>query len=694
MAIAIDWDTRVISVPKADMALIQSTPIEVRELDINAFRLALKDLEDDDDGVVFIHTHNHNPPVAVGGIELARVVEIINGYTVTFEDGAYIVNLAGANSNISDRVNPNNVSIRTANSAGLLQSREIEQAAFDGCVTIDAALGTAGTLYPIGTNAHPVNNLADAQLIAVNRGIERLCVQGTLAIGAGEVVSGYQIHGTGATLNAVETQITFSAGASASNTSYKDLRVDGVLAGESLFEGCVIGSISNAHCVYRSCALVGPMIAPASIGPTHVKMFEGCYSSYGEFTLDQNGSQLKYIFQNFLGRIKFINGTHAGAIAQINLKGGTVTIDSSCTAGTYVITGQGTVINNSTGTALVDAAALPTESADGLKHTIESLRQTHQAFGQRFFVDPENGRDTNAGTTATTAFATFAAALAACVSGRGDTIILLAPAAGVGNIAEQVLIDKEDIHVRGPGRGFQFQPAAPLGGPVITVTANNCSLAGFVVRAPAGSTVDDVLHVEGKFFKGEKLYLVGPGLGVGTSSGFVIRGGDYHELINCESEKYGGDAFKTVDAGLPSGSPREISIKGGNYYLASGAGLNFTSNTGAAVGASTRLNRVLGVNIHDNGVGIAVDANATGTTIDGETMLHSNGVDIQDASPGLYQQTTGGLTALQSAMLAELHKIHGLLDGSPLVVTSTARQAGGVEQTISTVGDTVTVTRT
>jgi hypothetical protein len=53
----------------------------------------------------------------------------------------------------------------------------------------------------------------------------------------------------------------------------------------------------------------------------------------------------------------------------------------------------------------------------------------------------------------------------------------------------------------------------------------------------------------------------------------------------------------------------------------------------------------------------------------------------------------GGLTVEQATQLAELHKIHGLLAGSPLVVTPTARAAGSVSQTITEVGDTVTVER-
>ena len=111
MAISVDWPTGVITVPKADTTLIQSTPTEIRQLNLDTFRLTLKDLEDDPAGMPWPNTHNHNTSVTVGGVVLARVVEIINGYTVTFEDGQYAVNLVGANSNVGDVVNVNLVSV-------------------------------------------------------------------------------------------------------------------------------------------------------------------------------------------------------------------------------------------------------------------------------------------------------------------------------------------------------------------------------------------------------------------------------------------------------------------------------------------------------------------------------------------------------------------------------------------------------
>ena len=121
MAISVTWGTKVINIPKADMTLIQSSPFEIRELNIDTFRLVLKDLEDDADGMTFEDTHRNIAPITVGALTLGRVIEIINGYTITFENLPYGVNVVGGNSNIADKVNRNQVSVYSFNSAGLVQ---------------------------------------------------------------------------------------------------------------------------------------------------------------------------------------------------------------------------------------------------------------------------------------------------------------------------------------------------------------------------------------------------------------------------------------------------------------------------------------------------------------------------------------------------------------------------------------------
>lgn len=129
MPVTIDWGTRVINVDRAYMTLVQTVPYDVYELDLDVFRLTLRDLEDDLEGMPHPTTHDHVAPINAGGVLLARVVSFVNGYTVTFEDvypTLYAVSVVGGNSNIADVLNLNCVSVRTANSAGLVETNLAE----------------------------------------------------------------------------------------------------------------------------------------------------------------------------------------------------------------------------------------------------------------------------------------------------------------------------------------------------------------------------------------------------------------------------------------------------------------------------------------------------------------------------------------------------------------------------------------
>jgi hypothetical protein len=118
--ISIDWATKVISIEQSDLTLVSGT---LYELDVDAFRLELKDLEDSEEGMPFPTTHNHNTEVTLSGVTYARTFEIINGYTVQFEDTGtpYTVRCVGANHNLGDVTTFNGeVSLIIGNSAGLI----------------------------------------------------------------------------------------------------------------------------------------------------------------------------------------------------------------------------------------------------------------------------------------------------------------------------------------------------------------------------------------------------------------------------------------------------------------------------------------------------------------------------------------------------------------------------------------------
>ena len=115
MALSVNPATRVITVPKADLTFLSGT---LYQHDTNAFRLELKAYEESAQGIALPRTHLHNTTVTISGIDYIRSIQIINGYTVTYEDGQYAVNLIASNNNILDVANRNQVSIAPSNSAG------------------------------------------------------------------------------------------------------------------------------------------------------------------------------------------------------------------------------------------------------------------------------------------------------------------------------------------------------------------------------------------------------------------------------------------------------------------------------------------------------------------------------------------------------------------------------------------------
>lgn len=120
MTISINWATKVITVPQADLTFISGSTYE---LDVEDFRLWLKDIEDSETGMAFLDTHRRNAPVTLAGATYAQTFEIINGYTVLFQDVGtpYTVRCVGANHNIGDVKVVNQVSLIIGNSAGLIE---------------------------------------------------------------------------------------------------------------------------------------------------------------------------------------------------------------------------------------------------------------------------------------------------------------------------------------------------------------------------------------------------------------------------------------------------------------------------------------------------------------------------------------------------------------------------------------------
>jgi hypothetical protein len=109
------------------MSLVSGT---LYEMDTDAFRLELKNIEDSEEGIVFQDSHLHNTEVTVAGTTFARTIEILAPYSVQFlPNSAWSVRLAGSNNNIFDVENgilvQNQVQVIAQNSGGLISSPQI-----------------------------------------------------------------------------------------------------------------------------------------------------------------------------------------------------------------------------------------------------------------------------------------------------------------------------------------------------------------------------------------------------------------------------------------------------------------------------------------------------------------------------------------------------------------------------------------
>ena len=372
MAFSINHHTKVITIPKADLTLLQLTPTEVRELNIPNFHTELRDWEDGPDGMPMPTTHNYYPPITVGGVALAPVIEMINGYSITFEDGLYSVNLVGANSNIADFVNRNQVSVRTANSAGLLQSREIEYNTFAGGVTIDVVRGVNGTEYPRGTPMLPVNNVSDARLIAETRGFKTLFVVGDITFGVGDDISGFLIIGQ----NAARSMIILQPEAICVGTEFRETVLTGTLDGSSIIRQCFAFDLEYVSGFLFQTALAGYINLG---GSTTAQIFD-CYADTNSVTIDVGGTGRNLNVQRFGGDIVIRNKTGVDK-CEVYLTSGEITIDPTVTEGTGLeLSGVGHVHNLSSVTPESD-------------HVIsgDTLRVVEAILRNKTVTDPTSG---------------------------------------------------------------------------------------------------------------------------------------------------------------------------------------------------------------------------------------------------------------------------------------------------------------
>jgi len=379
MAISINWGTKVILVPKADLTLIQSSPTEIREMELNWFRLELKKLEYSIDGISKLDTHKHNTEVTLGGLTFARVIEIINGYTVTFEDGQYAVNLVGANSNVGDKVNVNQVSVRSQNSAGLISSPAIEYASFNGGVIYDATSSYTGTAFPRGTEQMKLNNIPDVLLVANYRGFNKVYFYSDATLSADSHLDNFILQGQ----SHVNIHVHIEEEAQVHQTVLVEMTVTGTLDGGNSLTKCIVGDITYLNGHIHDSALIGNI---ALDGNKDAYLVNCSMSDWDHIpSIDMGNAGQDLIMIQFTGLVD-IKNMHGMNKIGIGLVGGVIRLDpATVTSGLIQVSGTG---------RLTDTAGNHIESGiwnGGVRIINELISSDSMSNNKIVFIDTVNG---------------------------------------------------------------------------------------------------------------------------------------------------------------------------------------------------------------------------------------------------------------------------------------------------------------
>lgn len=245
------------------------------------------------------------------------------------------------------------VIMTSSSSATLQELTSIQYSSFDGGVWIDTINGTNGTAFPSGTPEQPVKTLADAKTIAAGRGFEKLNIIGNMTFGDSEDISNYTIIGQ----NAIKSTFTLSSGVLTNSTQFKNATVMGTLSGNTWIEDCKIGTLNYVEGRIQNCVLLDVITLSGPNVARILNCIDGLAGLDISPEIDMGDSGRDLVLENYSGTIKIKNLSGEQKV-DIGIEQGHVHLEDSITAGSFFLSGIGTLHDSTGGTASVNSDGL------------------------------------------------------------------------------------------------------------------------------------------------------------------------------------------------------------------------------------------------------------------------------------------------------------------------------------------------
>jgi hypothetical protein len=352
--VTVNWNVS----PRIITVASPSTEITVQDLHDTC-----RDLEEKlDDGLQFEHLIDSAGKEPLGGGVLVGITSTLNNARVAFTARGgpswELMTITGGNCVATDasgsELDPREPTAFTSvdrtlsSSATLIEQTSIQFSSFSGHVDIDAVSGTAGTTFPAGTAEQPVNTVADALTIAVERGLKALHFLGTYVFDGTEDVSGYTLQGS----HAGTTVLVMPPNTITDATVFEGLTVTGNLYTALSFDDCFVNTVtfqnpSSGSLTFKETGFRGT--TTLNSGSTAEIFFFNCMSTEaGSATpiFNINNSQGKIQVRRWAGGSEW-RGITNGQPISMDYDSGHCVVASDCSSGSIIVRGEAKLTDNS-----------------------------------------------------------------------------------------------------------------------------------------------------------------------------------------------------------------------------------------------------------------------------------------------------------------------------------------------------------
>jgi len=621
-----------------------------------------------------------------GGVSVGITLTLINDWQLAFEARSgptYIQCQVSGGNLVADNVNGaiyptafTQVLITASSSATTSDLEAIQYGSYSNGVWIDVA-GTSGTSYPIGTPETPVNNLDDAHTIAEEKGFTNFYFTSDYTFdNTVSLLDGYKFHGQSPQI----TTFTFESGCVLVECEFFDAELTGDETGIVGFHNCLIynlGSVglvpSSVDVIAKNCFFKGTVSLPSNYSGvmTAVDCWALPNGGGDPPVIDMGNSTASVQARNWSGLLTFENSTNATDI-RVFLASGGVILDSSVTAGDFLISGNGTLTDNSTSVTELHI--------DGLVNK----ELITQSTWDRVYLDVDNGTSGTVFPQGTLESPVDNLTDALTIASDNNTSIIML---GGTLVLGQDVSGKEFIGWKNGKVDLNNQPCLATRFKECKVTGTQASLGLFF-----DCRIDDLQGMNGNYIG---CYFL-------NTTPLVVAASANIMLNNCRSQVPGSDSpvFDLSNGGIGfnnraySGGIRICnSTDVGNILTSEFIAGKFNFDNTNTAGTFVVRGVVDVTNIDDSGGATVVLTGSTAnlTNLDVEVSSRSNfdpSLDEVTTDTASRTASKADIATLQ-AQLNELYLLNGLDATKQLTVTPTSRVVGGISQTLG--GDGVNV---